>query len=237
MGGLVIETVRPGVQFTPEAASAFRRAEAQVKSEFGRNIDANSTYRSWDTQMAMYAAWIRYVVGTGPYPGHSKAVHPSQSFHVSGLALDSDDWVNGRIVQILADNGFIRNRLHVPNERHHFEYIRSRDKNYGKPVTAGNSAPPKQTSPEDEEEGEEMAMKGATYPRAGKSVYLLFNEVSGFYVEHSGVVGDYNNSIAQKWETGSWPTITEAHATVIKRSLDAIRRTSVTGSLSVDMDG
>lgn len=140
MGGLVIETVRSGVQFTPDAAAAFRRAEAQVRAEFGRNIDVNSTYRSWATQMAMYTAWNAYAAGRGPYPGHSKAVHPSESFHVQGVALDSDDWVNARIVAILAENGFIRNRLHVPGEKHHFEWIRSQDKNYGRPASGGGNS-------------------------------------------------------------------------------------------------
>lgn len=134
MGALATVVIRPGVEFTPDAAAAFRRAEAQVQREFGRNIGVNSTYRSWDQQMSMYDAWNAYVGGWGPYPGHSKAVHPSESFHVSGLALDSDDWRNARIVQILAENGFIRNRLYVPNEEHHFEYIRARDKNHGKPA-------------------------------------------------------------------------------------------------------
>lgn len=144
MGGLVIETIRPGVQFTPEAANAFRRADAQVLAEFGRRISTNSTYRSWSDQMKMHTDWTRYVAsGYKPSlkPNHSKAVHPSQSFHVSGTALDSNDWVNARIVQILADNGFIRNRLYVPNENHHFEYLRTRDKNYGKPAGGGSSTP------------------------------------------------------------------------------------------------
>lgn len=141
MGGLAIEKVRGGVEFVPDAAAAFRRAEAQVQEEFGRNIDVNSTYRSWTKQLSMYDAWNAYAGGWGPYPGHSKAVHPSESFHVSGLALDSDDWRNARIVQILAENGYIRNRLYVDGEDHHFEYIRSRDKNYGKPT--GKKAKPK----------------------------------------------------------------------------------------------
>lgn len=138
MGGLVIDTVRPGVQFTPDAAAAFRRAEARVHEEFHRKIDTNSTYRSRETQLRMYNAWNAYVAGRGPYPGHSKALHPDDplAFHVHGLALDSDDWVNPRIVAILAENGFIRNRLYVPNENHHFEYIRSRDRNYGTPIPA-----------------------------------------------------------------------------------------------------
>lgn len=134
MGGLVIERIRSGVEFVPDAASAFRRAEAQVQHEFGRNIDVNSTYRSWSYQMSMYNAWNSYVNGSGPRPAHSKAIHPQYSRHVHGLALDSDDWVNARIVQILAENGFIRNQLHVPGEQHHFEYIRARDKNYGKEI-------------------------------------------------------------------------------------------------------
>lgn len=141
MGGFVIETIRPGVQFTPEAASAFRRAEAQVQAEFGRDIDTNSTYRDRDVQLRMYNAWQAYVRGAGPYPGHSKALHPDDplAFHTKGTALDSDDWVNSRIVDILAENGFIRNRLYVPNERHHFEYLRDRDRNYGQPASGGNS--------------------------------------------------------------------------------------------------
>ncbi|MFJ2502540.1 hypothetical protein [Microbacterium sp. NPDC087592] len=160
MGGLVIETVRPGVQFTPDAAAAFRRADAQVLAEFGRRIDVNSTYRSWSDQMVMYVDWSRYVAsGYRPSlkPNHSKAVHPSQSFHVSGTALDSDDWVNARIVAILAENGFIRNRLHIPNERHHFEYLRGSDKNFGKPTGGGNSKPTPAPVPADLMEAINMA--------------------------------------------------------------------------------
>ena len=135
MGGTVIVTVRPGVQFTPDAANAFQRAEAQVQAERGRNIDVNSTYRDWNLQLGMFNAWQAYLAG-GPYPGHSKALHPDDplAFHTKGTALDSDDWTDARIVQILAENGFIRNRLYVPNEKHHFEYIRSEDKNYGKEI-------------------------------------------------------------------------------------------------------
>lgn len=141
MGGFVIETVRPGVQFIPAAASAFRRAEAQVLGEFGRPIDVNSTFRSWDDQMKMFEDWGRWVNGTGPRPAHSKAIHPSKSRHTNGTALDSDDWTSSRIVAILADNGFIRNQLHVPGERHHFEYIESRDNHRGDPAPAAPIIP------------------------------------------------------------------------------------------------
>lgn len=147
-----IVTIRAGVQFTPEAAAAFRRAEAQVQRELGRLIDVNSTYRDWDKQLSMYNAWQAYINGRGPYPGHSKALHPDSplAFHVTGEALDSDDWVNERIVFILAVNGFIRNRLYVPNENHHFEYIRSRDKHYGKPAASGGGGSEDEMSAEAE---------------------------------------------------------------------------------------
>lgn len=151
MGGqLVIDQIRPGCAFVPDAANAFRRANNQVRAEFGRDIDVNSTYRSWADQMRMFINWNKYVAGVAGHPGHSKAVHPDESFHVTGLALDSDDWVHPRIVQILADNGFIRNRLHIPNEKHHFEYIRSRDNHYGEPITAGNNVTPPVTEEDDD---------------------------------------------------------------------------------------
>lgn len=136
MGGLVIDKVRPGVEFVPDAAAAFRRWEAQVRAEFGRDIDANSTLRTRAKQLSMYNAWQAYISGRGPHPGHSKALHPDDplAFHVTGLALDSDDWQVPRIVEIGEENGFFRNRLYIPNENHHFEYIKARDTNYGKEV-------------------------------------------------------------------------------------------------------
>ncbi|MFS6529700.1 hypothetical protein V8Z69_07480 [Microbacterium aurugineum] len=132
MGGLVIDTIRPGVQFTPDAAKAYRRAEAQL----GRDIDTNSTLRARATQLRMYNAWQAYVTGRGPYPGHSKALHPDDplAFHTKGTALDSDDWTDPKVVAVLAENGFIRNRLYIKGEEHHFEYLRDRDRNYGKPI-------------------------------------------------------------------------------------------------------
>ena len=78
---------------------------------------------------------------------------------------------------------------------------------------------------------EEEEMKGLTYTTdAGKTrIYMLFNEVSGFYSEFSNgagkgsMGGEYINPLAQNWKTGSWPTVTEGHAAALKRSLDAVR--------------
>ena len=171
MGALAIEKVRAGVEFVPDAAAAFRRADAQVLAEFGRLIDANSTYRSWDKQLSMYDAWNAYVNGVGPYPGHSKAVHPDDSFHVSGLALDSDDWTNARIVQILAENGFIRNRLDVPGEQHHFEWIRSEDRNYGKPIPGSTAT--QQSEEDDMAKLIRWTSSGAIFKIGAESIYYV----------------------------------------------------------------
>jgi len=155
-----IVTIRPGVQFTPDAAAAFRRAEATVRARRKRNIDVNSTFRSRATQLKMYNDWQDYIHGRGPHPGHSKALHPDDplAFHVTGEALDSDDWVHEDIVDALAENGFIRNRLYVPGEQHHFEYIRSRDRNYGRPSGGSSSKPKPKPKPTPTDEELEMDM-------------------------------------------------------------------------------
>jgi hypothetical protein len=105
-----------------------------------------------------------------------------------------------------------------------------------KPV---ETKPEPDQEPDPEEEDEDMDnLKGAYYTRKSdkKDVYILFNTTSGFYMEHSGVTpGEYNNPIAEAWGTGAWPKITEAHAVVLKRGLGAVQRTTVTGSLSVDI--
>lgn len=152
----------------------------------------------------------------------------SSHVYEGGIAFDTSEWQ--RFLKTCADYGWYQR---YSWDVVHFEYVPANDKYRNQ--AAGNASKPATNAPEGEEEDEDMAMKGATYKRGTTNVFILFNEVSGFYVEHSGVDSAYNNSIAQKWGTGSWPTITQAHATVIKRSLDAIRRTAVSGSLSVEI--
>lgn len=239
MGGLVIDTVRPGVQFTPDAAAAFRRAEAQVQREFDRNIDVNSTYRSWATQLKMYNAWNRYVAsGYKPslYPGHSKAIHPRDSFHVQGTALDSDDWTNARIRAILEQNGFIRNRLHVPNERHHFEYIRARDKNHGKPAGGGAVTPAEPVPvPEEENQSEEDTMKIFGYKNPNdrnRTYYVEMDSGSGFWHEWVSDDEAYISSYAAKWTPEGIPLFSLGHRNGLKAECDRISGRSTEGAKS-----
>lgn len=134
MGGAPeIVTLRPGVQFTPEAAASFRRLEKEI----GRPVDVNSTYRDWDTQMGMYLAWTAWVNGRGPKPWHSRAVHPYYSIHCQGNALDSDDWRTPGFNAIAARHGWIRTAAWDPTEQHHFEYQSWNDRHRFDPAPAG----------------------------------------------------------------------------------------------------
>ncbi|WP_136057232.1 hypothetical protein [Microbacterium sp. K24] len=251
MGGLVIETIRAGVQFTREAAAAFRRANAQVRAEFGRDIDVNSTYRSWDQQMLMHLAWLRYVAsGYKPsfYPGHSKAVHPSESFHVSGTALDSDDWRNARIVQILAENGFIRNRLYVKGEDHHFEYIRAFDRHIGEPAGSGGVAIPAVLTNKSKED--DMPESMAAYVDGVPSWCWLNWGTGALFAVHTQAeadwIGKYMGSVDHDWFPDPiggdlyknklalfgklCPTIKVAGASLTQTDLDRIKAMLAAGS-------
>lgn len=131
MGGApAIEWIRPGVGYVPEAAASMRRLEARL----GRPHDCNSSYRDYAKQLSMYYAWEAYANGTGPYPGHSRAIHPDYSMHCRGLADDSDDWTTPGYIELAAEYGWIRTAANDPTERHHFEYQRWRDQHYGEPV-------------------------------------------------------------------------------------------------------
>lgn len=131
MGGApTIVWLRDGVGYEPEAALSMQRLEAAL----GRPHDCNSSYRDWDLQLRMYYAWEAYANGTGPYPGHSRALHPKDSKHCAGTADDSDDWTTPGYIALAEEHGWIRTAASDPTERHHFEYQKWRDRHYGEPV-------------------------------------------------------------------------------------------------------
>ena len=93
--------------------------------------------------------------------------------------------------------------------------------------------------PPDEEEDEEMpTMKGAYYKRAsdGATVYMLFNEASGWWTIHTGGSGSYNNAISVSWATNAWASISESHALSIQRALDAVKVSSGASPQLADAD-
>lgn len=145
MAASTIVTIRPGVQFTPEAAASFRRAEADLE----RQIDVNRTYASYETQLRMYNAWLAYIQGRGPHPGHSRALHPDLSMHCRGLALDSDDWTEPGFNTFMAERGWIRTAAGDPTEQHHYEYQLWRDQHRNRPASTPESEPlPSPEAPE-----------------------------------------------------------------------------------------
>lgn len=209
---------------------------ARIDRVLGHPLQITEAGRSWAQQKAHWDTYQRR--------GHPIALHPDgppkgngPSVHQKGAAVDTDE--GKRIVRFMEDHGWRRTVYRWVKgvwtliEDWHWEYFERLDNHRFDAEPASTPTP----APVVEEEDEDMALKGAHYKnKAGTSIYMLFNEVSGFYVEHSGVDGPtYNNPIAQNWGTNTWPEITEGHAVVIKRSLDAIRRTAVTGSLSVDL--
>ncbi|KQT75411.1 hypothetical protein [Microbacterium sp. Leaf436] len=145
MAAPVIEWVRDGVGFTPDAAASFRRAEAK----WGR-IPCNSTYRDWGLQLSMWQAWEAWTQGRGPKPNHSRAVHPDQSRHTSGIALDTDLWTVAGFIAFMVDHGWIRTAAWDPTEQHHFEYQWWRDNHRNDPAPAGQKEEEDMNSEQDE---------------------------------------------------------------------------------------
>lgn len=171
MGGLVIETVRPGVQFTPPAAASFRRLEARL----GRKADVNRTYADYDTQLRMYNAWQAWVTGRGPKPNHSRALHPEDSVHCRGEAWDTDEWLTPGFIPLAAEYGWIRTAAGDPTEQHHFEYQSWRDQHRNGPVPTGTPTAPPKPLEEDEMLMLNITGLGATHKVAlGVGVFRHF---------------------------------------------------------------
>lgn len=220
MSAPTIEWIRPGVGFTPDAAAAFRRAEADV----GRQIDVNSTYRSWDTQLAMHEASLAYLAGRGPYPGHSYAAHPKYSRHVGGTALDSDDWRDTRVRAILADHGFIRNQLHVKNEEHHFEYLSERDNHRNEGTPAGGDEKPLPTPDQSEEDDMANPRQIHYVEPNGRVMRALLVPGTGYFVKWTeGGAATIANRLATNMETNSSSEVTKSVFDVFEREAAAQR--------------
>ena len=137
----------------------------------------------------MWLAWTAYENGTGPHPGHSRAVHPSKSRHTSGLGLDSDEWTDPAFVVYMAGHGWIRTAASDPTERHHFEYQWWNDQHRNDPTP---------TSITDPEEDPEMKDKYMWMRRDdGVHVNAIYNTISGYFQAFESNDGGYNTAKAQ----------------------------------------
>lgn len=86
-------------------------------------------------------------------------------------------------------------------------------------IKPGTTNKPKPASEEEDED-----MKGMYFTRGGKTVYALFNDDSGFYVEFTGTNPSGNNEIAKNWKTETWMGMTESVAAAIQRSCAEVRQ-------------
>lgn len=198
-----------------EQEAIFRARYVPATQVRGRRV---YDYRWWNGVL-----WARIsAAGTVAVPGTSN--------HENDRALDIRDTGTNAGVTVAgnARSNWIRANAHRygfnPNgysfgEPWHIEYTGNP---WSIPSWAGGGAT---TIPDSQSPNEkEFEMKGLQYVRGADKtrVFMLFNDESGFYSEHSGVDAAYNNALAQMWKTGSWPTVTESHATVLKRNLDKI---------------
>lgn len=213
-------------QLRPAPAASIWRIDVAL----GRPVDINRAYASWDQQMVYYRAWNAYasnpIAWRRTHPGQAPpplALHPDQSWHCKGMAVDTDE--SPRTVPALAslwsDNGW---RFEVASEPWHGQYYTSLDRNYGKPA-GGSSVPFPTPDPPDEMEDDEMKNSAVFYTRSrdNQTVYLAFNTGSGWWMEwlsSPAIIPAGNNAIAATLGTGSFAQVGEAYATELKRTLD-----------------
>lgn len=76
-----------------------------------------------------------------------------------------------------------------------------------------------------QDEDDDMAKTSGFYyqRKDGAIVCLLINPVSGFCSEFEAYP-DYNNAVAQAFDTGAFAQITESHRDVLKRDCEAVRK-------------
>lgn len=143
------------------AQSVFR-----IDAALGRPLDINRAYANWAQQMSYYTAWTAFRANPTAWrranpgkPDPPLALHPDQSWHCKGMALDTDDRL-----RTFTDHGWL---FVVQSEPWHAQYYPDRDKYYGQP--AGGTSKPIT------EEEDDMALAVFTKPKDAATVYEIKN--------------------------------------------------------------
>lgn len=105
-----------------------------MDAAIGRPVDVNSAYRDYEEQMIAY---LNYQREPGKYP---LALHPDNSWHCLGMAIDTDDRLD-----IFAEHGW---RFIVRSEPWHGQYYAYLDQFYGQPAGGGSRPFPEQEEEE-----------------------------------------------------------------------------------------
>lgn len=203
-------------------------------------------YRPYDAQVRYKNHYGRYAAAAG-WSSHGGVYGGREVF-----ALDVANWQQlggteaqawGRFVAIMRLVGLTTNFV-SPKELWHVGDFNNPwvAPTFGRP-SGGTTTKPVTPPKKEESEEDEMKNSGVYYTRDSKTiVYLMFNTGSGWYHEFSNgknagaMPGSYNNALAGTLATDSWAKITESHARVLKASLDAVRNSKVSGSLSVTIE-
>lgn len=137
----------------------------RLDAKLGRPLDVNRAYADYASQMRYYLDWTAFKANPTAWrranPGRSDpplALHPDQSWHCKGMAIDTDD----RLGQSFLDAGF---RFVVPSEPWHGQYYANLDKFFGQPSSGGSTPFPIPT-PIDQEE---IDMPNGYYAKGDKS--------------------------------------------------------------------
>lgn len=170
------------------AASIFR-----IDAKLGRPVDSNSAYRDYDEQMKAYNAYRWYLNGG---PRAPLALHPDNSWHCKGMALDTDDgpaYGRGMTTQMWRDNGWL---FQVQGEPWHGQYYAHLDKYYGQP--AGGGSVPLPTPPKDDEmsQAEVNEIKTHVTNETNRAIVETANRVMTFVIP-SYIPGASNPSLGK----------------------------------------
>jgi hypothetical protein len=174
----LIVWIRAGVGFLQEAANSWIRLEHRL----GQIIPVNSSYRDAVEQMQMYRAWQCYVAGNCAHPGHSRALHPDESVHCAGLAVDTDAWRWAGFLAVAAEYGWIQTAAWDPTEQHHLEYQAHRDQHRNEPVPPALGSAAWLAYLESLEEGDEH-MRYLFTKDSGGNLWTLVNTATGEIVQ------------------------------------------------------
>lgn len=215
-------------------------------------VDPRTAYVIWNGQIwTPSRGWYKYT-GPNPHKGHihvsikhSKAAEVGTPWALAPLAPVPDAWKGAMGWPVLKEGSVSDDVRQLQEILRDLGYTIDTDGRFGPgtatvlidwqvknglvpdahagPATQERLAALKNADEKPLEEEEEDIMKGATYAKNGTRYYILFNEVSGFYSEHSGTGGAYNSAIATAWKTGTWIEITPDHARVLKQNLDKVR--------------
>lgn len=195
-------TLRPGLTLEAGAAASWARMEKRR----GRPLDVNRSLASRAVQQKLYEDYLRYLAG-GPWA--PLALPPDKSWHVLGLAVDTDDdeWIRAH-----PDHGW---RFVVASEKWHAQYYPNLDRHRSEGMPADESAKPFPTI------GEEDTMFRARSSKTGHWYIIGETTVTLIRAGGSGTPNHQHAAAYSKAVGKSFPSLTPAQITSLLKDAEA----------------